>query len=369
MTIRVTTLLLMAGWGHLAAAQVFRYEAEDGTLFGTEVRSSVAGYSGTGYVTDFDSAGGTDRFELQVDVPAGVYEMWVGYRSPFGEKGYDFRVDTQLGSGMFPASTTFAEDRAGIFELQAGTNTLGIQQGWGYYDVDYLEFRPFEPPPLQPVPAQLNNPLANTNTQMLMNYLVSQYGQRTLAGQQHNVWTNPAFPEPAYLQKSGGLQPAMRGSDLVRYSPSRVAFGEPNHGETEQAIQWAEQTGGIVTMAWHWNAPADLINQPGMEWWRGFYTDATTFDLPGALADPTSSDYQLLLRDIDAIAVELQKFETADVPVIWRPLHEAQGGWFWWGAHGPDNFKALWHLMHERLTDTHGIDNLIWEFTSLAAEG
>ena len=55
---------------------------------------------------------------------------------------------------------------------------------------------------------------------------------------------------------------------------------------------------------------------------------------PSALADPAGEDYALLLRDIDAIAVELQKFEDAGVPVIWRPLHEAQGGWFWWGAQG-----------------------------------
>jgi mannan endo-1,4-beta-mannosidase len=120
---------------------------------------------------------------------------------------------------------------------------------------------------------------------------------------------------------------------------------------------------------WHWNAPANLINQPGKEWWRGFYTDATTFNLPAALANPAGSDYQLLLRDIDAIAGQLQKYEDAGVPVIWRPLHEAQGGWFWWGAHGPETFKELWRLTYDRLTNHHGLHNLIWEFTSSASEG
>ncbi len=350
-------------------AQNHRFEAEDGTLGGTQIANSAPGFSGNGYVTSFDSSDGSDYFRLNVDVPGGLYEMWVGYRSPFGDKGYNYRVDAQSGSGMFEQSAGFAEDRAGIFDLGSGTNVLEINQGWGYYDVDYLEFRPFTPPPIAAVPTQLSNPQANANTQRLMNYLVSQYGQKTLAGQEHNVWTNPSFPEPAYLARSGGLSPAVRGSDLVRYSPSRVAFGETNNNETEQSIQWAQQTGGIVTMSWHWNAPADLINQPGMEWWRGFYTDATTFDLPGALANPAGSDYQLILRDIDAIAVELQKYEDADVPVIWRPLHEAQGGWFWWGAHGPDAFKELWNLTYDRLTDHHGIDNLIWEFTSSAALG
>src|SRR5690606_20982603 len=144
---------------------------------------------------------------------------------------------------------------------------------------------------------------------------------------------------------------------------------ENPQNETEQTIAWARETGGIVTMMWHWNAPADLVDSGEWRWWRGFYTNATTFDLPGALADPQSSDYGLLLRDIDTIADELQKFEDAGVPVIWRPLHEAQGGWFWWGDHGPEHFKQLWHLMYDRLTHEHGLDNLIWEFTSSAAEG
>jgi len=148
-----------------------------------------------------------------------------------------------------------------------------------------------------------------------------------------------------------------------------VAYGANPNNETEQSIAWSQQTGGVTTMMWHWNAPTDLIDTPGHEWWRGFYTHATTFDLPAALANPAGADYALLLNDIDTIAAELQKFEDAGVPVIWRPLHEAQGGWFWWGAHGPETFKGLWTLMYDRLTDHHGLHNLIWEFTSSAAEG
>ena len=270
---------------------------------------------------------------------------------------------------MFEQSTSFSADRAGLFHLDAGTNTLGIYEGWGYYDVDYLEFRPFTPPALQPIAPVLVDSQADYRTQVLMNYLVSQYGSKTLSGQHHEASKNLAFPVQSYLNKSGGMIPAIRGSDFIEYSPSRIQYGSNPRNETEQSIAWAQQTGGIVTMMWHWNAPTDLINQPGQEWWRGFYTDATTFDLPGALANTAGSDYQLLLRDIDAIAGELQKFEDAGVPVLWRPLHEAQGGWFWWGAHGPENFKQLWNLTYDRLTNHHGLHNLIWEFTSSAAEG
>jgi mannan endo-1,4-beta-mannosidase len=337
----------------------------------------VPGYSGTGYVTQFDSQTNSDYFEMQVNAPQGLHELWVGYRSQFGEKGYTYRVGNETGQAFFNQSTIFSTDRAGLFNLPGGTTTLGIRENWGFYDVDYLEFRPFTPPTISPVAPQLSDSLANQNTQMLMNYMTSIYGQKTIAGHQHDESKNLPFPSSTYLNLSGGIRPALRSSDFMEYSPTRLAFGANPRNETEQTRDWATANGGIVSMTWHWNAPANLVNTPcgqscgpnDYPWWRGFYTQGTTFNLPAALANPASSDYQLILRDIDAIGVELQKFEDAGVPVVWRPLHEAQGGWFWWGAHGPDTFKSLWRLMHDRLTNHHGLHNLIWEFTSSAAEG
>lgn len=64
-------------------------------------------------------------------------------------------------------------------------------------------------------------------------------------------------------------------------------------------------------------------------WWSGFYTRATDFNVATALADTTNANYTLILRDIDAIAVQLKRFEDASVPVLFRVLHEAEGGWFW----------------------------------------
>ena len=361
-----------------ANGQNYRYEAESGNLVRTVFSNRVPGYSGTGYVTEFDNQDSeTDYFELSVDVPEGLYEMWVGYRSPYGPKGYDYQVDGEFGSGMFDQTSSFAEDSAGLFHLNSGINTLGIYEGWGFYDVDYLEFRPFTPTALTPISPVLTDSQANQHTQVLMNYLSSQYGSKTLSGQQHESNKNLAFPVQSYLNKSGGMIPAIRASDFIAYSPSRIQHGDNPRNESEESIAWAQQTGGVVTMSWHWNAPADLVNdQCGQScgpddypWWRGFYTQGTTFDLPGALANPSGSDYQLLLRDVDAIAGELQKFEDTGVPIIWRPLHEAQGAWFWWGATGPEVFKELWNLTYDRMTNVHGLHNLIWEFTSSPAEG
>ena len=106
-------------------AAVYRYEAETGQLFGTVVSHSFPGYSGSGYVTDFNAENGTDRFVLNVDVPQGQYELWIGYRSQYGDKGYNFNIDGTTGSGTFDQSLFFSEDRAGVFELGAGCQYPG----------------------------------------------------------------------------------------------------------------------------------------------------------------------------------------------------------------------------------------------------
>lgn len=358
-------ILLIAS---VSFSQTLRFEAENANLFNVVTSNSVSGFSGTGYVTGFDNQDSVeDYFQLNVNVPEGLYEMWVGYRSQYGPKGYDYTVNGISGSGTFDQSSSFSEDYAGVFDFAGGTTSISLSEGWGFYDVDYIEFRSNEPIELLPVQPTLVNPNANLETRQLMSYLVSQYGSKSLSAQHHQESKNLPFPGQSYLNKSGGLTPAMRSSDFMEYSPSRVQFGANPNNETEQTIQWAQQTGGTVSMMWHWNAPTDLVNQSGSEWWRGFYSYATTFDLPGALANPNGSDYQLILRDIDAIAGELQKFEDAGVPVVWHPLHEAAGGWFWWGDHGPEAFKELWQLTYDRMTNVHGLDNLIWEYSIAAA--
>jgi mannan endo-1,4-beta-mannosidase len=75
-----------------------------------------------------------------------------------------------------------------------------------------------------------------------------------------------------------------------------------------------------------------------------------------------------MVSDIDIIAVWLKALKTANIPVLFRPLHEASGKWFWWGAKGPEPCKALWKLIFNRLTVTHGINNLIWVWTTDAKD-
>lgn len=200
------------------------------------------------------------------------------------------------------------------------------------------------------------DPEATSAAKRLMSYISDIYGSRIIAGQQ---CSSPEAAEAKVIYENTGQSPALLGFDFMDYSPSRIPFGAVG-SHTEAAIRWGRD-GGIVTFCWHWNAPKDLPNElPDKAWYSGFYTRATTFDIEKAMNHPDSEDYLLILRDIDAIAEQLKKLQEADIPVLWRPLHEASGGWFWWGAKGPGPCIKLWRLLYDRLTRTHGLHNLIW---------
>ena len=76
----------------------------------------------------------------------------------------------------------------------------------------------------------------------------------------------------------------------------------------------------------------------------------------------------LLDADIAEIAKQLHRLENAGVPVLWRPLHEASGGWFWWGSAGKDAYKELWIYLYDQLTNTYQCNNLIWVWNGQAAD-
>jgi mannan endo-1,4-beta-mannosidase len=341
------------------AAGPIRIEAEASqgvTLNGVQIANERAGFSGTGYVTGFDSS--TDKISLTVSVPAGLYELALGYASPYGDKGVDFQVNDEPGSGTLKHTLAgFSSANVGKFLLQEGTNTITIYQGWGHFDIDYIQLTPTPASlPAKP-PKILADAQATLSTKGLFSYLVDQYGSKVISGQQDDV---------EYILEKTGKEPAIGSFDLIDYSPSRVQFGTTPQRTSEDIIRWAKkgEGRGIISLMWHWNAPTDLINQtPDKLWWRGFYTDATTFDIAAVLADKKGERYQLILRDIDAVALQLKKFQATDVPVLWRPLHEAPGGWFWWGAKGSGPYKELWHILYDRLTNYHQLHNLIWVYT------
>ncbi len=329
-------------------------EAETGVLTGVAVASAVAGYSGTGYATGFDAPG--DKVAWTFNAAGGPYRMSIRYRAPFGNKAFNGILNGGGFSGSFPGGTLFTPYDAGLVDLAAGSNTLEIGGGWNYYEIDAVTLTPEAPLPPLPVPAIPCDPLATPAARALLAQVAANYGSLTLSGQQE-------LADTTRILAVAGKLPAIIAGDLIDYSPSRVERQGPPANDTESIL--AKRTAGhLLSFSWHWNAPTGLIDTPDHRWWSGFYTHATTFNFATALADPASAEYALLLRDIDAIAVQLKKAADANIPILWRPLHESEGGWFWWGAQGPGPFKELWRLLHQRLTVHHKLHNLIWVLTS-----
>lgn len=333
----------------------FTLEAENGVLTGVNRSTSVAGYSGSGYVTGFDADGDRVAWNTFAAQP-GPYRMEIRFRAPFGAKGFAGSLNGVAFSGTFPQRSGFSSYDAGLVTLGA-SNTMQIGGGWNWYEIDAVTLTPETPTLPQPVPGIPVNPHATPLAKALLARVVEGYGSVTLAGQNDTK-------DLALIQSASGKLPALVEGDFMDYSPSRIAYGANPGSLTENYIARAKNQGQLISMAWHWNAPTKLINSGEYPWWRGFYTEGTTFDIAATLANPSGGDYQALIRDIDAIAAQLKKFAAADVPVLWRPLHESEGGWFWWGAKGPEAFKQLWRLTYDRLTNHHGLDNLVWVLTS-----
>ncbi len=336
-----------------------KLEAEDAQKTGVTVQNTTPGYSGSGYVS---FANAPDRLKFSFNVPAGLYNLNIRFNSPFSQKGYDMWVNGTSANGMFPHTPNgFDTFFAGKFVLKEGQTTIEFGNGWGYFNIDYIVLSPagITPPPVKP-PKTLVDAAASKKTCALHSYLVDIYGSKVLSGQMSGQ------TEVSYIEQKTGKTPAVVAFDLMDYSPSRIEHSSYPTGHTENFINWSKSGNGrgILSVMWHWNAPTKLLNQdPDKLWWRGFYTDASTFDLAAALADKNGYDYQRIIYDIDAIAVELKKLSDANIPVLWRPLHEAHGGWFWWGAKGAGPFKELWNILFDRLTYHHNLHNLIWVYT------
>ena len=329
-------------------------EAEKGTLSGVTAATTASGYSGSGYVTGFDAIG--DKVAWSFPAVAGAYQLFIRYRSPFGGKSFNGNLNGAGFSGTFVGSNAFSTYDAGLVELANGTNTLDIGGGWNYYEIDAITLSPSTPLPPLPVPAIPCDPLATTAARNLLKTVTANYGSLTLSGQHE-------LSDVSHVLSVSGKLPAIIEGDFMDYSPSRVQFGA-NPGNYTDTILAKSQSGQLIKFSWHWNAPTGLLNTTERPWWSGFYTDASTFNVATALANPQGAEYALILRDIDAIAEQLKKASRSNIPILWRPLHESEGAWFWWGAQGPGPFKQLWRLLYSRLTSHHGLHNLIWVLTS-----
>lgn len=145
-----------------------------------------------------------------------------------------------------------------------------------------------------------------------------------------------------------------------RYELLRTAVAHGSKSDTvERAYDWYVNAGGIVQLWWHWHSPAGYIPE-GANWYSSFYKESSSINLDKAMNGEDETLYNLLIEDIDRISEQIARLRDCGVPVLWRPLHEASGGWFWWGNCSAESYIKLYRLMYDRMTNHHNLTNLIW---------
>lgn len=231
---------------------------------------------------------------------------------------------------------------------------------------------PVKPTPVQPEPTPTPEPTQpeekpdekpddthdkySIEATKLLNYLKGIYGKKMLSGTMACVNWNTN--EAQWVYKHTGRWPAMNCFDFIHHVFSQPG-GWIDYSNTSVVEDWYRK-GGIVAAMWHWNVPAKKSGE------YAFYAADTDFDVTKVF-DESSAEYALMVRDIDKIANYLKPLRDKGIPVLWRPLHEAGGQWFWWGRDA-QACKRLWQLMKERF-DAAGLNNLIWMWTHSVAWG
>ena len=209
------------------------------------------------------------------------------------------------------------------------------------------------------ISTSLVTPNPTTQTVNLYNFLKQSFGTKVISGTMANHSTN--IIEATWVHTQTGKWPAMTFFDLIDHTNLNQNWINYSAPLTLSKDWW--NNNGVVGFSWHWRDP---LTKSGSFYVPSAATSpdkGTTFDIL-KVSDTNSAEYKAMIVDIDVIAGYLKEFKDAEIPVIWRPLHEASGAWFWWGAGGPEPCKALWKLMFDRLVNFHGLNNLIWVWTS-----
>lgn len=187
---------------------------------------------------------------------------------------------------------------------------------------------------------EMSNENAIESAKVVYDYLQATWGEYCLTGQMESTWMSSPDYEMNFIEKYTGKLPAIRGLDFMH---------NDFQGVVNRSIAWWNK-GGIPHICWH----------TGSDFASG-YNESKSHNLDWDKAlTPGTAEYDKLLKAMDRAVPYLQQLEDAGVPVLWRPFHELDGGWFWWSKGGSESFVKLWQLMYSRYTDYWGLDNLIW---------
>ena len=206
-----------------------------------------------------------------------------------------------------------------------------------------------------PVPV---SPNASPEAVALLDYLHEVSGTHTLAGQ--HCAPQLGSTRLSVVHRRTQRYPAVFGQDFGFSYPGYWDGINYRQRIVDEAIL-RHRDGFVITIMWH--AVPPTMDEP-VEFADGIQSDLTEAEWE-ALVTPGTDLNERWQSQVDVIAFFLKQLRDADVPVLWRPYHEMNGGWFWWGQKpGDDGYKRLWRMLFDRLTAFHGLNNLIWVYNT-----
>ena len=190
----------------------------------------------------------------------------------------------------------------------------------------------------------------------VLEYLESLQGKKMLSGV-----SGSQDAQPQAVLHMTGREPAIKGGDMAGFHRKWDAtYRRVMQQTVDESIRWWREKGGIVALQYHWMKPGD----PEGSAWVAPPRGTGRLDLAKAVA-PGTDEHQAVMADLKVTADYLQQLADARVPVLWRPLHEIDGGWFWWtDAETPENTAALWRLMFDYFVNERKLHNLIWVYNA-----
>lgn len=207
--------------------------------------------------------------------------------------------------------------------------------------------------------ARLVNPNGTPAAQRLLDYLTALPPGSILTGQHNFPATISRYYDRVY--ELTGKYPAVWGQDFGFAAAGDKDSIQAREQIIDEAIRQHER-GAIITLMWHAVRPTD--DEPGT--FTGNVLTKISAKTYAELVTPGSEVHRRWLAQTDLIAAYLKRLQAAGVPVLWRPYHEMNGAWFWWGARRGSRFVDLWKQHYQRLTAHHGLHNLVWVWNTNA---
>ena len=194
------------------------------------------------------------------------------------------------------------------------------------------------------------NPNASKEAKALLQYLYEVNDKGIITGE-HNEQENPTGWDDKLKSKNGNVEPAIWGNDF-RYGDHI----QHRQKWINEAIHQHKSKGKIITIMYHQVRPMDDETAD----WNSVQGEVSYDEFENLLTEGHQLNDAWKVK-MDSIAFYLRQLQDENIPVLFRPYHEMNGDWFWWGGKAAGNqFKRLYRMTYHYLANSKGLNNLLW---------